>query len=77
MSEQSKGVSRRTFVAASGAVAAAAVAAGGLGAARADEAAEGTAASEPVTPDYQVYEADVIVIGAGMCAMSAVDEAIY
>lgn len=77
MSEQSRGVSRRAFVAASGAVAAAAVAAGGLGAARADEAAEGTAASEPVTPDYQVYEADVIVIGAGMCAMSAVDEAIY
>ena len=67
-------VSRRAFVAASGAAAAAAVAMGSEGAAQATEQKAEESTEQPV--DYQVFETDIIVIGAGMAAMCAVDEAI-
>ena len=67
-------VSRRAFVAASGAATAAAIAMGGEATARADAQTAEKAAEQPA--DYQVFEADIIVIGAGMAAMCAVDEAI-
>ena len=68
-------VSRRAFVAASGAAAAAAVAMGSEGAAQATEQKAEESTEQPV--DYQVFETDIIVIGAGMAAMCAVDEAIH
>lgn len=66
-------VSRRAFVAAGGAAAAAAIAASGVSGAHAEEAA-GQAAQDHVC--YKVYDADLIVIGAGMTAIAAVDEAV-
>lgn len=74
-------VSRRSFVAASGAAAATAALGGAqavrAGTANAAETAgtEGAETTEPIA--YSIYEADVIVIGAGMAAMAAVDEAVY
>ena len=68
-------VSRRAFVAASGVAAAAAVAMGSESAAQATEQETEESIEQPV--DYQVFEADIIVIGAGMAAMCAVDEAIH
>lgn len=68
-------LSRRSFVAAGGAAAAATVALGNAGVSRADDQAT-PAANTAGSVDYKVYNADLIVIGAGMTAMAAVDEAV-
>jgi succinate dehydrogenase / fumarate reductase flavoprotein subunit len=80
MNVQSTNVSRRTFVTTCGAAAGVAALAGtaAAGSASAAEAAgaDDGAEAQASAPAYTVYDADVIVIGAGMTALSAVDEAI-
>ena len=74
-----QGISRRSFVATSG-IASALAAVGATEASAEEPSSTSEAQSAPATSakvSYTVFDADIVVIGAGMTAMSAVDEAIH
>ena len=74
-----QGMSRRSFVATSG-IASALAAVGAAEASAEEPSSTSEAQSAPATSakiSYTVFDADIVVIGAGMTAMSAVDEAIH
>lgn len=76
---ENQGMSRRSFVATSG-IASALAAVGAAEASAEEPSSTSEAQSAPTTStkvSYTVFDADIVVIGAGMTAMSAVDEAIH